>query len=196
MRPRDEMRAPTRRAWMLAGLVLWASITGWSAPAAASEQAFGTLRAGGAVVVMRHARAPGVGDPPDFRLDDCTTQRNLSEEGREQAKRIGLRLRAENVRIGRVLSSRWCRALETARLAFGETVEPSPALDSFFANREADAAQTRRVQELINGWPSEGGVLVLVTHQVNITALTGLFPSEGEILVLTPGSARIDRVKF
>jgi phosphohistidine phosphatase SixA len=181
---------------VLAGLVISAFIIGRSAPAAASDQGVERLREGGAVVVMRHARAPGVGDPPDFRLNDCATQRNLSEEGREQAKRIGLRLRAENVRIGRVLSSRWCRALDTARLAFGEAVEPFPALDSFFANREAAAAQTRRVQDLIDNWRADAGVLVLVTHQVNITALTGLFPSEGEILVLTPGSRHIDRVEF
>lgn len=196
MRPRDEVRTPVRCAWTLAGLLLWACLIGGSTPAAALDQALERLRAGGAVMVIRHARAPGVGDPPEFRLDDCATQRNLSEDGREQARGIGLRLRAENVRIGRVLSSRWCRALDTARLAFGETVEPFPALDSFFANREADAAQTRRIQDLIDGWRADAGVLVLVTHQVNITALTGLFPSEGEILVLTPGSRHIDRLRL
>ncbi len=154
-------------------------------PAAASEAAWQALREGGAVALFRHARAPGTGDPPGFRLEDCATQRNLSREGREQARGIGEQFRARGIPVARVLSSRWCRSLDTARLAFGAMVEPFPPLDSFFSERDGREAQTRAVRELVEGWRSDG-VLALVTHQVNITALTGIFPAEGEAVVLRP----------
>ena len=136
--------------------------------------------------------APGVGDPPTFRLDDCTTQRNLSAEGREQATRLGARLTTRGVQIARVLSSQWCRALETARLAFGDRVEPEPALDSFFGTRELQQNQTEIVRRLVAAWRGREGTLVLVTHQVNATALTGLSLGEGEVLVLAPKEAGFD----
>jgi broad specificity phosphatase PhoE len=154
-------------------------------PAPASEAAWQALREGGAVALFRHARAPGTGDPQGFRLEDCATQRNLSAEGREQARGIGDQFKAQRVPVVRVLSSRWCRSLDTARLAFGALAEPFPPLDSFFSEREGREAQTRAVRELVEGWRSEG-VLALVTHQVNITALTGIFPAEGEVVVLRP----------
>lgn len=154
-------------------------------PASASEAAWQALREGGAVALFRHARAPGTGDPPGFRLEDCATQRNLSAEGREQARGIGEQFRARGIPVARVLSSRWCRSLDTARLAFGSQVEPFPPLDSFFSERDGREAQTRAVRELVEGWRSDG-VLALVTHQVNITALTGIFPAEGEAVVLRP----------
>lgn len=154
-------------------------------PASSSEAAWQALREGGAVALFRHARAPGTGDPPGFRLEDCATQRNLSAEGREQARGIGEQFRAWGIPVVRVLSSRWCRSLDTARLAFGSQVEPFPPLDSFFSERKGREAQTRAVRELVEGWRSDG-VLALVTHQVNITALTGIFPAEGEAVVLRP----------
>jgi len=142
---------------------------------------------------MRHAGTdPGVGDPPGFRLDDCATQRNLSEAGREEARRIGAAFRARGVPIGRVLSSRWCRCLETARLAFG-TVEPWPPLDSFFDDRSREPGQMQAVRGLAGERPATGN-LILVTHQVNISALTGVFPAPGEIIVLTPQGSGAFRV--
>lgn len=158
-----------------------------ASPAAASDAAWQALRAGGTVAVMRHARAPGTGDPPGFRLADCATQRNLSGEGREEARRIGEAFRSRSVPVERVLSSQWCRALDTARLAFGASAQPYPPLNSFFAGQGEREAQTREVRALVNGWRGPG-VLVLVTHQVNITALTGIFPAEGEIVVLAPAA--------
>ncbi|HZH12308.1 MAG TPA: histidine phosphatase family protein [Microvirga sp.] len=167
--------------------------------AAASDLAWKALRAGAAIAVLRHARAPGTGDPPNFRLEDCATQRNLSEEGRVQARTIGLRFKEERVPVERILSSRWCRSLETARLAFGDRVEPFSPLDSVFAGRGQEELQTQAVRQTIATWRSSG-VLVLVTHQVNITALTGLFPAEGEILVLKPkafeGFELVGRIKL
>jgi len=161
------------------------TLTGWAHTAWASEEAWRALRQGGTVALFRHARAPGTGDPANFRLHDCSTQRNLSDEGRRQAQRIGDQFRARQVPVERVLSSRWCRALDTARLAFGASAQPSAPLDSFFSERDQEPAQTQALRQIIEDWRSTG-VLVLVTHQVNITALTGIFPSEGEMLVLRP----------
>jgi len=169
----------TALAWTILFILVWAQ------PAWASEDAWTALRQGGTVALLRHARAPGTGDPPGFRLEDCATQRNLSAEGREQARSLGEAFRARQVRVVRALSSRWCRSLDTARLAFGSWAEPYPALDSFFSEREQRDGQTQAIRQLVEGWRSDG-VLVLVTHQVNITALTGIFPAEGEVLVLRP----------
>ena len=171
------------------GLILGLGLGGLSLypPATASqgEAVWDTLRGGGQVVLMRHSSTEGgVGDPPGFRLDDCRTQRNLSAAGREEARRIGEAFKSRHVPIGRVLSSRWCRCLETARLAFG-TVEPWQPLDSFFDDRGREEAQTLDVRQLV-GEPPERGNLILVSHQVNITALTGVSPAPGEIVVLTP----------
>jgi phosphohistidine phosphatase SixA len=169
---------------LVAALVILLAV-GWIYPVYASEEAWQALKQGGTVALFRHARAPGTGDPADFKLDDCATQRNLSEEGRRQAQHIGNGFRSRRVPVERVLSSRWCRALDTAQLAFGAMAQSSPLLDSFFSGRDHEPAQTQAVRRIIDGWRSTG-VLVLVTHQVNITALTGIFPSEGEMLVLRP----------
>ena len=170
-------------------------VTIFVAPARGDEeQAWRALGKGGAVAIIRHARAPGVGDPPTFRLEDCTTQRNLSTEGREQATRLGARLTTRGVQITRVLSSQWCRALETARLAFGDRVEPEPALNSLYGARELQQSQTEIVRRLVAAWKGREGTLVLVTHQLNATALTGLSLGEGELLVLAPKEAGFDVV--
>jgi len=168
--------------FVLAGFFV---LPGGSAWAAESDTLWALLKGGGQVVLMRHAATdPGVGDPPGFRLEDCATQRNLSSEGRDEARRVGEAFRARGIPIGRVLSSQWCRCLETARLAFG-TVEPWPPLNSFFKDRSREAEQTQAVRQLVGERPAEGN-LVLVTHQVNISALTGLFPAQGELIVLAP----------
>lgn len=144
------------------------------------------LRAGGCVVLLRHARTvPGVGDPPGFRLGDCRTQRNLSDDGRAQARRIGESLRQAGVPIGPVRSSRWCRCIDTARLAFGR-VDPWPVLDSFFAERaDAGPGQTEALRDWALGWNAPLNA-VLVTHQVNVTGLTGEWVAQGEAMVLRP----------
>lgn len=153
--------------------------------AAGEESVWEALRAGGQVVLIRHAATePGIGDPPGFRLEDCATQRNLSETGRAESRRIGAAFRQREIPVHRVLSSRWCRCLETAQLAFGR-VEAWPALDSFFENRSREPEQTRAVRALI-AEPFAGGNAILVTHQVNITALTGIVPAMGAIVVVAP----------
>lgn len=140
------------------------------------------------VIVVRHASTgPGVGDPPGFRLGQCATQRNLSAEGRAEAVRLGAALRSRGISVHRVLSSRWCRCLDTARLAFGNA-EGWPPLDSFFEDRRRAPEQDAAVRAAVAAHRPGRGVLVLVTHQVNITELTGIAPAPGELVVLTPGA--------
>ncbi len=155
-------------------------------PATAAEaDPWAALRAGGSVL-FRHANAPGGGDPAGMRLGDCATQRNLDAAGRDQARRIGAALRDAGVSVGAVLASRWCRATETAALAFGAAaVRPEPAFDSFFADRALGPERTAAARAILLGWHGPGA-LVAVTHQVNITALTGIFPASGEGVVLAP----------
>ncbi len=152
--------------------------------AAADEAAlWQALRSPGHFAIMRHALAPGGGDPDNFQLRDCATQRNLSDDGRDQAKRIGARLRANGVATAKVYSSQWCRCLETARLlGFGEITE-LPALNSFFQSMDRRDDQTVTLQNWIKDQPLTTPT-VLVTHQVNITALTDIFPASGELIVL------------
>jgi phosphohistidine phosphatase SixA len=136
------------------------------------------------LAIMRHATAPGTGDPAGFRLDDCRTQRNLSEEGREQAARIGARFRANGIETARVFSSQWCRCLDTARLLGLGPVEELPLLNSFFAESEQRDSQTRSLKKWLADQDFGDRPLVLVTHQVNVTALTGVYPNSGEIVVI------------
>jgi len=157
------------------------------ARAEAGDLVWEALAAGGHVVLVRHAEAPGVGDPAGFVLEDCSTQRNLSAGGREQAVRIGEAFRAHGVAVDQVLTSGWCRCIDTASLAFGRA-EVWPPLHSFFSNSATERAQTREVREYIAAWAGPG-TLVLVTHQVNITALTDIYPASGEVIVLAPERA-------
>lgn len=148
------------------------------------------LQAGGLAIVLRHAETePGVGDPPGYRLADCTTQRNLSDDGRRQAARIGAALAAGRASVAQVLSSQWCRCLDTARLAFPAVkAEPFPALNSFFDDRSAGPAQTRQVQVRIAAITAPANI-VLVTHHVNILALTGLAAGAGEAVLVRPAAS-------
>jgi phosphohistidine phosphatase SixA len=138
----------------------------------------------GVVILFRHAIAPGGGDPAGFRLGDCATQRNLDAQGREQARRIGEQLRRAGISVSAVWTSQWCRTRETAALAFaGQRVVDQPAFNSFFDDRSKAGEQTARARALLQAWRGPG-VLVVTTHQVNITALTGVTPSSGEGIVV------------
>ena len=146
------------------------------------SQLWQAVARGGHVLLMRHARAPGGGDPASFRLEDCATQRNLDSEGQDQARRIGDAFRRAGVTRAQVFSSRWCRCLETGQLLALDKVTPLPALDSFFSNPEREREQTSEILAWIKA-VDLSTPLVLVTHQVNITALTRVFPGSGEIVV-------------
>ncbi len=151
---------------------------------AANEPAlWNALKKGDAFGMMRHALAPGTGDPPQFRLGDCSTQRNLSDKGRDQARRTGDRFRANGIATARILSSGWCRCQETARLLGLGNVETLPSLNSFFEAVERRAAETRGLSTWLQA-NKPAGPVVLVTHQVNISALTGRYTSSGEMVVV------------
>ena len=160
------------------------------------------LRRGGLVFLMRHgSTAPGLGDPPGYRLDDCATQRNLSDLGRAEARRIGERIAREKVPIEHVYTSPWCRCRETAMLAFGKAEDWEP-LSSFFDYPDRDAEFTERVKKRVGGYSSRAmnGNVVMVTHNVNIAALTRLSVAPAEIVVVRPdgccGLRTVGRVKL
>ncbi len=170
--------APLHRRTLLAAAATW--------PFAVRADALEALRRGGCALLLRHAATdPGVGDPPDFRLGDCGTQRNLSAEGREQAARIGAWFAARGLRPSRVRSSPWCRCLDTARIAFGRAEVYAP-LASFFGESQRRDAQTAALREALAALPAQarGGFEVWVTHQVNISALTGEGIAMGAAVVL------------
>lgn len=150
---------------------------------ASDDQAAWMALKSGAIVLFRHANAPGGGDPPGMRLDDCATQRNLDDAGRAQARRIGQMFRERTIEVGRVLTSRWCRAAETAELAFPGRAIPEPAFDSFFADRSRGPAQTEEARRILLAWEGPGS-LVVTTHQLTILALTDLATASGEGIVL------------
>lgn len=149
----------------------------------ASPEGWEAMARPGAIAVMRHAYAPGYSDPSNFRLDDCSTQRNLNDAGRDQARRIGAAFRDKGIEVDRVLTSQWCRSAETAELLGLRAVEPLPSLNSFFEARHRRDEQTRATIEFLRSQP-EDQRLVLVTHQVNITALTGRGTASGEFVVI------------
>ena len=137
---------------------------------------------------MRHAATESsAGDPPGYRLDDCSTQMNLSEAGRADARRVGERLAAEHVPIARVYTSPWCRCRETARLAFDRSEDWEP-LGSFFDTPDREAAYDARVKKRIGNYSSRelGGNVAMVTHNVNIASLTKLSVAPAEIVILRP----------
>ena len=153
------------------------------------------LRQGGCVVLMRHSQTePGVGDPPGFTLGRCATQRNLSAAGRTQAARVGEAFRREDIAIAAVRSSAWCRCTDTARLAFGRYTL-WPAINSFFQGQGDSDAQTREVIQTVADLRAPVN-WVLVTHQVNITALTGEHPAMGELFLTRFDPATPGRLKL
>lgn len=153
--------------------------------ASADPKAWALLEGGGQVVLLRHAiTTPGVGDPPGMRLDDCSSQRNLTDDGRRDARRLGEAFRAHRIAVDRVLSSPWCRCLETARLAFG-TAEVWPPLGNLFGRPEAHDEQVRQMRALV-GERRTAGNLVLVSHGSTISALTGVSLGTAEAVVVTP----------
>jgi len=175
---------------VLVTLVLIMLVVAGPPRAAADETLWELMRGGGQVVFMRHAvTTPGVGDPAGFRLDDCATQRNLTDAGRDDARRVGAAFRTRGIPVGRVLSSPWCRCLETAQLAFGRSETWTP-LSNLFDNRAREAEQMRELREIAGRRPS-GGNVVLITHGSVVLPLTGIQPAPAELVVLTPdGSGR------
>jgi phosphohistidine phosphatase SixA len=182
---------------VLSNLLLVLSV--WSAAllagvAAAQEDTatlWAALRGGGHVALVRHgATTGGAGDPPGFRLDDCATQRNLTDKGRAEARRLGEQFRSEDVAVGRLMSSQWCRCQETAALMDLGPVEPSATFNNAFTLRDRVGELTAGARAIVAGW-TEPGTLVVVTHGANILPLTGIMPEEGGVVIVKPdpGSA-------
>ncbi len=175
----------------LAGLALLP----WLATDARADAVAGRLQAGACAVLLRHGQTtPGVGDPPGFRLGDCGTQRNLSDQGRAQSRRIGEWFATQRLAPAAVRSSAWCRCIDTAQLVFGRHDLWSP-LNSTFEDRALSPAATEALREALARIPA-GRFEVWVTHQVNITALTGEFVAMGEAVVLDTASRVQGRTRF
>lgn len=155
------------------------------AVSADEEEVWNLLKSGGQVVLMRHATTtPGTGDPPGMRLDDCATQRNLTDEGRRHARAIGEAVRAHHVEFDRILSSPMCRCQETARLAFGRVDETQSVTNA----RGGDPEMPRQVREMraLASEKRRGGNVLLVSHGTTIANVAGINTEPGEMVVVTP----------
>src|SRR5215218_753274 len=160
-------------------------------PAAADASvAWEALRKGGYVALMRHGDAPGgAGDPAGFKLDDCSTQRNLIERGRAEAVAMGAQIRAKGISFTRIISSPWCRCVETAKLMDLGPVDIEPAFSNAFVLRDRRDELRRDATAILNTWSH--GTLMVVTHGANIQALSGVSPTSAEIVVGDPLTARV-----
>ena len=172
------MRLRTACFLLLTGVVLA------GVPLAGAGEQTDRIPARGHVLMIRHALAPGSGDPDNFQVGDCTTQRNLDARGRDQARRIGARLRADGVQAARVYSSQWCRCLETAALMDVGPVTELPALNSFFERPQEREPNLSALRAFLARQPADGRLLVLVTHYVTIAGVTGTAVSSGEGILL------------
>src|SRR5262245_35474471 len=146
------------------------------------RDAWGALVSGGHVALVRHGNAPpGYGDPPGFKIDDCSTQRNLDERGRAEARALGEAFRQHGVPVEKILSSPWCRCLETARLMALGPVESVMAV----ASSERSPERLVVLKEVVAAWRGPG-TLVIVTHAFTVRALVGIMPEQAETVVVRP----------
>ena len=133
----------------------------------------------GDVLFVRHAIAPGFGDPQNFDLNDCSTQRNLSQDGREQAILIGEKIKESGIKFSKIFSSQWCRCLETAKyLNLGDVII-EPGLNSFFQGIVAKEKTLSKLRKRIRSFESKKELVLMITHQVTINAITGIAVSSG-----------------
>jgi len=146
----------------------------------------------GKVIFLRHALAPGNGDPKNFDLNDCHTQRNLDETGRQQARSIGKHIAAAELDLAGIYSSEWCRCLETAHLLNLGAVNPFDGLNSFYQRRSKKDTTMAKLQSKLDSLPRNGKPVIMVTHYVTIQAIANIaVPSGGVVLYdLDTGSAR------
>ena len=150
----------------------------------ASELNWKPAQDGDKIILVRHAKAPGGGDPEGFKIEDCKTQRNLDIMGINQAKKIGKLFTEKKVKIDKVLSSQWCRCKDTAKYAFGDFKEFS-ALNSTYTPPydQNEKQQIKDLKKYVNNWNGKGRNLVLVTHYVIILAITGETTRSGELVI-------------
>ncbi len=150
----------------------------------ANEINWGPAKEGDKIIFIRHALAPGGGDPAGFKINDCKTQRNLNQTGIVQSKRIGKLFKKNNILIDQVLSSQWCRCKDTAKYAFVK-FKIFSALNSTFQSPydKNEPRQLKEIKNFVDKWDGKGKNLILVTHYSIITAITDAAPSSGEIVV-------------
>ena len=161
-----------------------------------NNQILEILKKGGNLIFIRHAYAPGGGDPDNFDINDCSTQRNLSDSGREQSKKIGNFFIKNNIPISLVISSKWCRCKETARIAFKD-FKTKNFLNSFYSEKfsKNKKLQMKNLKRYIDNW-DESENLVLVTHYVVISEALGYAPSSGEIVIANKSLKKIGNIKI
>jgi len=149
------------------------------------------MKSGGHILMIRHAYAPGSGDPANFKIGDCATQRNLDDRGRSQARAIGDWLRSKGIKDAKIYSSQWCRCLETATLLGLGPVAELPALDSFYGKPQNREPDIKALRSFIATLPDDGELIIFVTHYVNILEITGegVSPGEGVVLKIKEGGA-------
>ena len=154
------------------------------------------IKQGGKLIFIRHAYAPGGGDPQNFNLDDCSSQRNLNDDGREQSKNIGALFLKYNLEINNVYSSEWCRCKETATIAF-KKFKTKKFLNSFYSVQFAKNRknQVKEFQEFINNWDKKEN-LIFVTHYVFISEILNYAPSSGEIIITDKNFNIVDNLEI
>jgi len=162
----------------------------FSAPvsAASASELVMQMQSGNAVLMIRHALAPGIGDPEEFDVNDCSTQRNLDGAGREQAKAIGQWLRDHGIKNAKVFSSQWCRCMDTASLMGMGEVTPLPALNSFFESPQDREPNLSALRKFIQNESKPGELIIMVTHQVTISGITGNWTDSGHGKLVRPGN--------
>lgn len=149
------------------------------------------IKSGGHILMIRHAYAPGTGDPANFKIGDCATQRNLDDRGRSQARAIGDWLRSKGIKDAKVYSSQWCRCQETAALLNFGPVAELPALNSFYGRPRNREPNVKALRSFIATLPANGELIIFVTHYVTILEIAGegVSPGEGVVLKLKEGGA-------
>lgn len=167
---------------ILPAAFLLISFTAMYTPVQAEGNAWQVWQQAGVHAIMRHATAPGFGDPENFKLGQCNTQRNLNAQGLAEAKALGKQIQANRISPSRIFSSQWCRCLDTARALNLGPVNELPALNSFFEERGKSSEQTTALKAHI-AQLAPGDKVIYVTHQVNTTALTGVYPASGEVIL-------------
>jgi len=170
-------------SWITVIAVLAGLLTISGGTHAGDTELWQALKSPGHFAMIRHAYAPGNGDPANFKIDDCNTQRNLDERGRAQARKIGALFRQNGIAEPAIYASQWCRCRETATLLGLGIVSDLPSLNSFYEREENKQPQMKALRAFLNKEPMERP-LILVTHFVNIGALTGVYPSSGGIVIV------------
>jgi phosphohistidine phosphatase SixA len=160
-----------------------------------SEISWSIPQEGGKIILIRHASAPGGGDPPGFKINDCNTQRNLDEIGINQSKNIGKIFIRKSIPIDKVLTSQWCRCKDTAKYAFGNYEEFS-ALNSTFQSPfdKNENKQLKEIKAYINDWNGNGKNLIMITHYSIITKITNSTPSSGELIIIDKNFNILERI--